>query len=71
MTLKQKRAEQLDSLKNASNASVMFCVDILNGSFIPYKTITFDSLEEAQAEYDKLARIYYPAFVRKYAKVPF
>ena len=70
MKQKEIRSAQLDSLKDGTS-TVTFCVEILNGSFKPWKVFCFDTKEEAQAKYDELEPIYYGGFLRKYAKVSF
>ena len=74
MTLKEQRCEQLDALKETSTG-IVFCVEILireqYGAFVPFRTLTFATMEEAQSAYDRLEAIYYPAYVTKYAKILF
>lgn len=74
MTCKEMRAQQLEALKDGID-EVVYCIDILNyGSFTVNETLTFETLEEAKAQYDNLVKPrgpYYPGFLRKYAKVTF
>ena len=73
MTMKQMRSNQLDELKQADNISTAdYRVEILNAGFSPYIVWEFETMEEAEQQYRSLLdggeR---PAFLRKYAVIPF
>lgn len=74
MTCKETRADQLEELKNGID-ELTYCIEILNyGSFTVNETLSFETLEEANNQYEKLVKPrgpYYPGFLRKYAKVTF
>lgn len=74
MTCKEMRAKQLDELKSGID-ELIYCIDILGyGTFTVNETLTFDTMEEAEAKYDELVKPhgpYYPGFLRKYAKATF
>ena len=71
MKEKEIRAAQLESLKSADSMRGHFVVEILNGAFKPWKTLVFDTMEEAQKKYDELEPVYYGGFLRKYATFGF
>ena len=57
---------------NAIDAKcIMYYLEILDGSFMPYKTLVFDNREEMEKAYQKLEPVHFPAYLKKYAKVMF
>lgn len=76
MTCKEIREKQLDELKSENDiAELTYCIEILGyGNFSIQERLTFETLQEAREEYNKLVKPrgpYYPGFIRCYAKVPF
>lgn len=69
MYIKDIRNNQIEGLKNNSFGTVKYVVELLNGSFIPYKTVQFDTMEQANKYYNESNEG--PAFKRKYAKISF
>lgn len=69
MYIKDIRNNQIDELKNNSFGTVKYIVELLNGSFIPYKTVQFDTMEQANKYYNESKEP--AAFIRKYAKISF
>ena len=66
MKCKEIRAAQLEDLKNGVMPG-LFCVEILNGAFQPWKVFKFETREEAEKKYAELETIYCGGFLRKYA----
>lgn len=67
MKEKEIRAAQLDALKDGITPGA-FCIDLLNACFETWKTLKFETREEAEKMYDYLTITEPPAYVRKYAK---
>lgn len=70
MTIKETRARQLDELKEHGAGEVLYCVALLNSSFMEYERKVFQRLEEAEG-YAESIHWERPAFIRKYAIVSF
>ena len=51
--------------------STIYCIDILNSAFMPFKTLKFDNMDDCIKAYNKLEPIYYPAFLNRYKKTTF
>lgn len=71
MTLNEQRSEQLDALKIQGVGTVKYKIQILNAAFKPWKTLEFDSMEEAVKAYKKMEPVYYGGFLRRCAEVVF
>ena len=71
MTIKQERAAALEDLKTRGNGCILYRVERLNNSFSPVDVFTFDSAKDAETQYTRLLEAFPPAFIRKYAVVPF
>ena len=71
MTIKQERAAALDHLKDNGIGRVLYRVEVLNASFLPSETFTFDTIKEAENKYAALLGEHFPAFIQKYAVVAF
>ena len=71
MTEKQKRAEQLEKLKNGVNPGI-FVVEHLNSSFAVFKKWEYETQEEAERKSRDLRKSgIYPAFINCYVKFVF
>ena len=70
MTEKEKRAAQLDDLKDGIFPAV-YIVEILNAAFQPWKTLRYKERADAERIYDYLSATHGPAYVRRYAKFDF
>lgn len=71
MTEKQKRAEQLEKLKNGVNPGI-FVVEHLNSSFTVFKKWEYETQEEAERKFQELRKYgIYPAFINCYVKFAF
>ena len=72
MTCKEIRAQQLEDLKQDGLDSVEYHVSMLDGSFLPYKTFTFETKADALHKYDELLREgVRPGFLRRWISTTF
>ena len=69
-TIKESRDFALDWLKNGFGLP-LYVVEILNDSFIPIDRLIFENPKDAIETYNKLEKTTPPAFLRKYARIPF